>query len=121
MKKIEIPLNVTYLYASVFECCKTYFAAPEDVIVTIDSEDASYKPKSYKHNTNTDSLYIQMTPNGQSLQKLFVKDPAPGWWTITVQAKTKAPVYFQFQTVPKEHFFDTIRDTLSSSYVLGLN
>ena len=118
----EIPISseVAYLYASLFDSCNAYFAAPKDVTVTIVSQDALSSAKTnYDSNTSTDSLYIQMTTNGKSLQKLCVKDPAAGVWTIKIQAKTNTPVYFQFQTVPTADPCGTMQATLSSSSVLG--
>ena len=118
----EIPISseVAYLYASLFDSCNAYFAAPKDVTVTIVSQDAlSSAKKNYDSNTSTDSLYIQMTTNGKSLQKLCVKDPAAGVWTIKIQAKTNTPVYFQFQIVPTADPYGTMQATLSSSSVLG--
>ena len=122
-KKLEISSKVTYLYASVFECYKTCFAAAENVIVTIDSysEDAHGGTKHYKVDTNTRKLYIQMTTNDQSLQKLFVKDPAAGVWKISIQVRTSTPVCFQFQTVPTADVYETMKATLSSSDILGSN
>ena len=121
-KQITISSNVTYLYASLFDSCSAYFAAPEDVKVTIESRDTpSGSPTHYDKNTITDSLYIQMTTNGERLQNLCVKNPAPGVWTIAIQAKTNTPVYFQFQTVPTAAPYGTMQATLSSSSMLGSN
>ena len=121
-KQITISSNVSYLYASLFDSCDVYFAAPEDVKVTIVSQDTpSSPPTHYDKNANTDSLYIQMTTNGKSLQKLCVKDPAAGVWTITIQAKTNTPVNFQFQTVPTADPYGTMQATLSSRSMLGSN
>ena len=122
-RKLKISSKVTYLYASVFECYKTCFAAAENVTVTIDSysEDPRGGTKNYKVDTNTGKLYIQMTANNKSLQKLFVKDPAAGVWEITIQVRTSTPVCFQFQTVPTADLHDTMKATLSSSDILGSN
>ena len=121
-KQITISSEVAYVYAGLFDCCDAYFAVPGDVTVTIDSQDASSGAiKHYNSNTNTDSLYIQMTATGQSLQKLCIKNPPAGVWTITIQAMTNTPVCFQFQTVPTTNPYSTMEATLSSSSVFGSN
>ena len=119
-KQITISSEVAYLYASLFDSYDTCFAAP-DVVVTIDSQDAaSTAITHYNSNTNTDSLYIQMT-TGRSLQKLCIKDPPAGVWTIKILAMTNTPMCFQFQTVPTKDPYGTMKATLSLSSMLGSN
>ena len=121
-KQITTSSEVAYVYAGLFDCCDAYFAAPGDVTVTIDSQDASSGAIThYNSNTNTDNLYIQMTATGQSLHKLCIKNPPTGVWTITIQAMTNTPVCFQFQTVPTADPYSTMEATLSLSSVLGSN
>ena len=121
-KQITISSEVTYVYAGLFDCCDAYFAAPGDVTVTIDSQDASSGAIThYNSNTNTDNLYIQMTATGQSLYKLCIKNPPAGVWTITIQAMTNTPVCFQFQTVPTADPYSTMKASLSLCSVLGSN
>ena len=110
--KITIPSGVGFLYASLFDSCNAYFATPEGVTVTIDSQDASGSTTLYNSNTNTESLFIQMTAGEMSLQKLCIKDPAGGTWTINIKAMTNTPVYFQFQTVPTKDTYATMQATL---------
>ena len=118
-KQITISSKVAYLYASLFD--DTYFTSSENVMGTIDSNDASSGVITrYKSNTNTDSLYIQMTA-ARSLQKLCIKDPAAGVWTITIQTMTNTAACFQFQTVPTANPYGTMKATLSSYTMLGSN
>ena len=107
-----------FLYASLFDSSNAYFAAPQNVTVIIDSQDGK---TSYKHKTDTESLYIQMTKDGQSLQKLCVRNPEADTWTIKIKAMTNTPVYFQFQTVPTKDTYATMQTTLSPHSVLGKN
>ena len=117
-KQIQIPSGVKFLYASLFDSSNAYFATPQNVTVIIDSQDGK---TSYKHKTDIESLYIQMTKDGQSLQKLCVRNPEAGTWTITIKAMTNTPVYFQFQTVPTKDTYATMQATLSPHSVLGKN
>ena len=117
-KQIQIPSGVKFLYASLFDSSNAYFAAPQNVTVIIDSQDGK---TSYKHKTDIESLYIQMTKDGQSLQKLCVRNPEAVTWTITIKAMTNTPVYFQFQTVPTKDTYATMQATLSPHSVLGKN
>ena len=117
-KQIVIPSGVKFLYASLFDPCNAYFAVPKDVTVTIDSQDASGAITRYNSDTNTESLYIQMAASGKSVQKLCVKAPTAGKWTINIKAKTNTQVFFQFQTVPTKSPYDTTKNTLSK--LLGL-
>ena len=117
-KTITIESGTNLLYASLFDSSDEYFAIPQGVGVAIESTTASGSTH-YNTNTNTDSLYIQMTADGQSLRKLCVKNPAAGQWTITITAMTNTPVYFQFQTVPTSDPYTTMQAALSPSGVLG--
>ena len=117
-KQIQIPSGVKFLYASLFDSSNAYFAAPQNVTLIIDSQDGK---TNYKHETDTESLYIQMTKDGQSLQKLCVRNPEAGTWTIKIKAMTNTPVYFQFQTVPIKDTYATMQTTLSPHSVLGKN
>ena len=117
-KEIQIPSEVKYLYASLFDSSNAYFSAPEGVTVSIESKDESGTIKYYNEDTDTDSLYIQM--NGKSLHKLCVRDPVAGEWRIRIQAKTNTPLFFQFQTVPTKDPHDTMRDTFEAGS-LGSN
>ena len=89
----QIPSGVKFLYASLFDSSNAYFAAPQNVTLIVDSQDGK---TNYKHKTDIESLYIQMTKDGQSLQKLCVRNPEAGTWTIKIKAMTNTPVYFQF-------------------------
>ena len=120
-KKITIPPGVKFLYASLVDPYNAYFSVPEGVTVTIDSQDATGAITHYNSDTNTESLYIQMgqmTAFSKTLQKLCVKDPTAGIWTINIESKTNTPVFFQFQTVPTKDPYDTMKKTLSK--LLGL-
>ena len=118
-KQITISSEVTYLYASVFGCINASSLAPGHVIVTIDSKDVFGVITHYNSNTNTDSLYIQMT--GKSLQKLCVKNPPAGNWIIEIKAMSNTPVHFQFQTLPTANPYDTMKAALSSCFQLQSN
>jgi len=107
--EIKISSRVKFLYASLFDSSNAYFVAPEGVTVTIDSQDKSDTITHYNSNTNTKNLYIQMTNNGKSLQKLCVKNPTVGTWKIKIEYKTNTPMVFQFQTVPTDNPYDTMR------------
>ena len=115
-KQIQIPSGVKFLYASLFDSSNAYFAAPQNVTLIIDSQDGK---TNYKHKTDIESLYIQMTKDGQSLQKLCVRNPEAGTWTIIIKAMTNTPVYFQFQTVSTKDTYATMQATLSPHSVLG--
>lgn len=72
-KTITIENGTNLLYASLFDSTDEYFAIPQGVGVVIESTDGSGTTTHFNTNTNTDNLFLQMTPNGTSVQKLVSK------------------------------------------------
>jgi hypothetical protein len=105
--KTQIDPNTPYLYA-VLTQNDSSIDFPVGAILNIQAPDGT----NYNHDIQ-DGNSLAIISNS-SIHSLIIKNPQPGSWNISINARAGVKFHCEFGTVPSKDVFDTIADTFNA-------